>query len=781
MSAFDIISTLNIIINLGLDIKARFESFNKAAEEINLLNTKLRLLCKLFEDRGNDDIITTHLSEVAMIVDIVQSIAQSYTNCAKALGVEIPATNTATTKPEARGKKYVKRLWAFYKIPDLLDEIQRKAEQLEKVYGAVSVMLLYDIRTQQRRSSESGIIESTPVAKNPTIHEHLLEVGLSTEFASIDLMVGNLMKECKLLRQRLQEVTLCPDTSAVEDYQEQHPEGASFWRDRFQKDELCASALRYETLYVSWARFVHEIETSFVLKKVPTGIFDPRNINLVREQGSRYRIDQNGMRCLSTIRPLWLPALRSALDPLHKGYVKPRNFFNVLHDSSLSDTLRRITLESAGYGILVECERASGDLPLPAAIESPSDHVGWISAQIVAVPTSNELGIVNERDSIGSSSELLFTYFKDTIHDVHVYVRYLETGQIERKSLSKQVRPIGGISIGAPLSIRHELKSGGHAWSCDLHITEFKACYGGQYIITTGVGSSAIEFSTRPLKNSFDKILRDDDHSSFSTALEFDYNLLGPSKVFTDPPKIGEKVQIEYDGFWYDARVTAVDGDEIEYIDWDGPTNTTQALDDSQGDENDSGSLFFPEEQLIKLGKGSRRLWRPWRRNVQRYDVRPYRCFHIGDSIEAPVMYPDFRFHYHTTDTSHLYLPARIVDVQGDKYVIRFSPALSAHGWWPGRMPKGQPIDLVPGLGIRVENPFDFDRVTVDMDWVRPFSAGPRPVLGVQSIKPSGWSLFQGVHLGNLEDLLERSLWRNNHDPRRTGGQRDQSLFVNEE
>ena len=181
---------------------------------------------------------------------------------------------------------------------------------------------------------------------------------------------------------------------------------------------------------------------------------------------------------------------------------------------------------------------------MPAAIESPSDHVGWISAQIVAVPISNELGIVDERDSIGSSSELLFTYFKDTIHDVHVYVRYLETGQIERKSLSKQVRPIGGISVGAPLSIRHELESGGHAWSCDLHITEFKACYGGQYIITTGVGSSATEFSTRPLKNYFDKILRDDDNSSFSTALEFDYNLLGPSKVFTDPPKIGEKVQV---------------------------------------------------------------------------------------------------------------------------------------------------------------------------------------------------------------------------------------------
>ena len=254
MSAFDIISTLNIIINLGLDIKARFESFNQAAEEINLLNTKLRLLCKLFEDRRNDDIITTHLPEIAMIVDIVQSIAQSYTKCAKALGVEIPATNTAAPKPEARGKKYVKRLWAFYKIPDLLDEIQRKAEQLEKVYGAVSIMVLYDIRTQQRWSSESEITESAPIAKNPTIHEHLLEVGVSTGFASIDLMMKNLMEECKLLRQRLQEVTLCPDRSAVENYQEQHPEGASFWRDRFQRDELCASALRYEVMS---SRFPH--------------------------------------------------------------------------------------------------------------------------------------------------------------------------------------------------------------------------------------------------------------------------------------------------------------------------------------------------------------------------------------------------------------------------------------------------------------------------------------------------------------------------------------------
>jgi hypothetical protein len=210
-----------------------------------------------------------------------------------------------------------------------------------------------------------------------------------------------------------------------------------------------------------------------------------------------------------------------------------------------------------------------------------------------------------------------------------------------------------------------------------------------------------------------------------------------------------------------------VDGDEIEYAGWDSSskqTDTLQNQDESEGDENDSGGLFFPEEQLMKLGKGIRRLWRPWRKNIQRYDVRPYNCFHIGDSIEAPVMYPDFRFHYHVIDKSQLYLPARIVDVQGDQYVVEFNPALSVHGWWPGRMGKGQQVDLMPGSRDKVENPFDFNSVMVAMDRVRPFSGGPRPVLGVQSAKPHGWNSFQGVQLSNLESLLERSLWNDDHD-----------------
>ncbi|TLD22370.1 hypothetical protein PspLS_07768 [Pyricularia sp. CBS 133598] len=448
--------------------------------------------------------------------------------------------------------------------------------------------------------------------------------------------------------------------------------------------------------------------------------FSSRSMDIARQEGSWYRIDQNGTRRLSTIRQIWLPPLRSALDPLHKGYVKPRDYINLLQNSTLSDTLRRWALESAGYGMLVECERAPGDLALPAAIESPSDHVGWISAQIVAVPTPDKLGIVEEREVIKSNGEDLLAYFNDAAPNVHVYVRYLQTGQIERKSLSKQVRPIGGINIGATLSIRYALEPGGHSWSCDLPITEFKACYGGQYIITAGVGSTAIVFSTRPLKNSFDNMLRHEDNSSSSTIPEFDCTLLGPSKVFADSPKVGEKVQ--HDGRWYDSKVTVVDGDEIKCTDWDYlpkqiSINATEAR---GGDKNDNGSLSFTEEQLTQLGRGTRRLWRPWPKNLR-----------------ATRYIPGFPIHYHITDDSQLYFTTRIVNVQGDQYVVQFSPALSVHGWWPGRIPKGEQVEIVPGSGIMVENPFGFNRVTLSMDRVSPLAVGPRPALGVQSVKPS--------------------------------------------
>ncbi|KAF2206686.1 hypothetical protein CERZMDRAFT_52637, partial [Cercospora zeae-maydis SCOH1-5] len=51
------------------------------------------------------------------------------------------------------------------------------------------------------------------------------------------------------------------------------------------------------------------------------------------------------------------------------------------------------------------------------------------------------------------------------------------------------------------------------------------------------------------------------------------------------------------------------------------------------------------------------------RRNLNIYNIRPYRRFYISDTIEAPIIYLDFRFYYYNISNLQLYLPARIVDI----------------------------------------------------------------------------------------------------------------------
>ncbi|PHH87963.1 hypothetical protein CDD83_8164 [Cordyceps sp. RAO-2017] len=771
MSVSDILTTLNVLIKLGQEIKNRLDSLNQAAEDLHLLTTNLQLLLTVFENPANENLMKTHLSEFVALLDVLQGIADSCAKCAKALDIEPSGENNVGDNKGFAGKKLLRRIWILNKIPSLLADIQRKARHLQSVYSAVSVVILQDIKIRQSETTGKDVIESRVAVGQDVIPEDLPNRDFITNFASIDLMLGSLMNECQSLRQQLQDTMICPDRSAIEHYEEQNPEGMAFWKDRFQKTELSLSTLRYEVLYVSWARFVHEVEQSIVLNTMPTAVYETGNIDVVRQQGSRYTINPNGMRRLPTTRPLWLPTLQSALDPLHRGYVKPQNYFNLLQSSSLSEKIRALALENAGYGVLVECERDSSDIALPASIESSSDHVGWLSAQIVAVPTPKELGIATEEEVLESSNQQLFSCFSGATQDIYVYVCYLETGQIERKSLLRQIRPIRGIAVGATLSTRHEFESGAHAWGPDLRVTEFKACYGGQYIITAGTGSNTTLFSTTPLKKSFENTLRRDVRNAASALPELDYLLLGPSRTFSTAPCIGEKIQIEHDGYWHDSRVTAVEDDEVEFIDWDAVppmsdrSSNAVGQDSSASDEEDNSDLLFSPKQLTTLGTGTRRVWQPWRRNTTRYDVRPYRCLHVGDSVDAPVMYPDFRLHYHDIADSQLFLPARIIDVQGDHYVVEFSPALSAHEWWPGRQPKGTPIEVIPKSGVTVKNPHDFNRLTVSMDLVRPLSLGPAPVLGIQSTKPAGWSSFQGVRLGNLEDLLEKSLWDNDACP----------------
>ena len=111
------------------------------------------------------------------------------------------------------------------------------------------------------------------------------------------------------------------------------------------------------------------------------------------------------------------------------------------------------------------------------------------------------------------------------------------------------------------MSIRYKLDLGNYTWSCDLYITEFKICQGEEYIITAYIGSTSVIFSTRPLKTSFDKILHSNDNSLSFAIPEFDYMLLGLSKVFIHPPKVGEKGL----GIYYLTRILCSTSFEIRF------------------------------------------------------------------------------------------------------------------------------------------------------------------------------------------------------------------------
>ena len=79
------------------------------------------------------------------------------------------------------------------------------------------------------------------------------------------------------------------------------------------------------------------------------------------------------------------------------------------------------------------------------------------------ISTFNKLEIIIIQNFINLNNKFFFFYFKDTIQDVYIYIRYIETNQIERKSLLKQVRSIEDISINALLFIRYKIKSNNYA------------------------------------------------------------------------------------------------------------------------------------------------------------------------------------------------------------------------------------------------------------------------------------------------------------------------------
>lgn len=117
-SAFELLSTLQVLIKLGSEIKTRVDSIPRAAEDLQLLDTELRLLVTLFQNPANKDIPL--MSEFVIIPHVPESIADLCTKFAMTLDIDLAAGATMATKTGPHGKRFVKRMWALYKIPGLL-------------------------------------------------------------------------------------------------------------------------------------------------------------------------------------------------------------------------------------------------------------------------------------------------------------------------------------------------------------------------------------------------------------------------------------------------------------------------------------------------------------------------------------------------------------------------------------------------------------------------------------------------------------------------------------
>ncbi|CAG8516557.1 17805_t:CDS:2 [Racocetra fulgida] len=699
-----IISIIGNIISLGQEINTRFEKHGEAIGELKKLERILLQLKDVLEeinkkpDKANkadkDEVENVY---IIGIKDTIVKAQNTYMKCAKDLRIN-----------EDKSKlKIIKQGIGILKSPSILANIQSIIKEIEFELNLTEKFLSIVRHTQTSTTSETTTSTSSLVVGSE------LKGALAN---TIEEIVKRLQNECQQLKERFDRCTLPADSSFLDGLGRDNPEAIAFWKQHFRSAELSiASIVPYENIRTAIMTFNESDE--------------------IRKHGSRYLISNRTLD-LKDIRPLWLPALREALDPLHKGYVKPHDYLSFLGEEKLSSKLKQVVLNSCG------------DIPLPTELECPAHSVGWMSAcQIISVPSLDELGIFLQNESnLESIIKHIIEY-----PDIWVCVRYLQTGQIEKKLLTKDIRMLGGLRIGISISIRYTLENSSKVWSSIFSVIELKACAGGRYIVTARSDVNTIVFVTMPPVGFDHFVIQTDQHEDLKDLPELEYSLLGPSKVFRQKPKDGEKIQVNVDGLWHDVKVTKVDDKDVEYVNWSSvdviPVENTENIDDSED------VIGFSEQNFTELERGEKRSWCPWKddnnEGVTKWDIRPYRCLHVGDLVEAPV-------------DSQLYLPARIIEVEGDQYLVEFSPAFIAYSWWPGRSSNPDKFPREPEAKETVKNPFfNETQVWVNMDRVRPYcGADPHPVLGISSMRPHSWSVFQGIQFTDLQQFSEKILWK---------------------
>lgn len=247
MSVGDVLSVVGFLVGVGKEIYDRCEAIKEldTNKDIPLLTMHLEILMQTF--KGPEKVvILTNSSKFVGMLGILESIEKSYRKCAKAMGFDVSGTTSAMQKTARNSQSITRRLWLGARIPSILADIHSLAEQLQKISDMLAVSVLLDVRQHQVDTDGDRPLDSTAAKRTATPPDTLLDPKLCTGLTNIDRMIGNLMTECDTLKHQLEELHLLPDPSAIQDYQAQNPEGASFWKDRFQRGQIYASDLRYE-------------------------------------------------------------------------------------------------------------------------------------------------------------------------------------------------------------------------------------------------------------------------------------------------------------------------------------------------------------------------------------------------------------------------------------------------------------------------------------------------------------------------------------------------------
>ncbi|KAI8896588.1 hypothetical protein BC833DRAFT_650286 [Globomyces pollinis-pini] len=388
------------------------------------------------------------------------------------------------------------------------------------------------------------------------------------------------------------------------------PESVSFWRDRIQPSQIDISSLPFERYVASWARFVRMIELHCVIPPLPIFTTLGDHISSLKNSGTHLEYITEGRKMGGQV----IVSQKAGL-----SVQSLRFYWRQAFQRALDPYMHGYVHPEAYFNFLKYQS-------LSMCIYNTIICTAGIGCIVECKREQKDLQGIdqNQNDYLGMTPCKILA-----LPDGEWYaVQYLQSGQTERKR--NGLWCAGGFALDASISIQESR----HSWT-DSVIKTLKVTPEG-YVIN-------------------DKLIPIPSNPTVFTS----HVTLGFSKEFITTPKVGQLVQCKRSDSsnWIDA---VYKGPEVyEFL--DGSVTDTDAASQSTSeiestDENDIfGGMGFLEDQ-----------------NHTTLKVRPYKCLDIGDTVEAPLSWEAYNNKEFGITDSQVMTLARIVDVQGDKFGIRY-------------------------------------------------------------------------------------------------------------